>query len=80
MGDTGRSAVFLPDPPLEADYQRRRKQHQPSLYFLYSCYALIVSPLPSVQCSKLLVELKGKLNPVKDETLLTIANGMSNVH
>lgn len=72
-GGTGRSAVFLPDPPLEADCQWRRKQHPPLLYFLYSFCALLVSPLPSVQCSKLLVELRSKLNSVKDETLLTLA-------
>ena len=69
VGGTGRSAVFLPDPPLEASSHERRESQLPSLFSLYIVHT---SPLRSVVKLPVGPESNAlKLNLVKDETLLT---------
>ena len=68
VGDTGRPAVFLPDPPLEGStLKKKTRNNQPSLFFLYSCHTYFSPSKWLRQSSRIRGHCGLKLNLVKEK-------------
>ena len=80
MGGHWKVSSVSSRPSCSSQLSKKKKTTSAIIVFLVQLLCFNCFSLPSGQCSKLLVELKSKLNSVKDETLLTMANGMSDVY